>query len=78
MRRYFLEYMEKLKEFNEFAIENESEIASYYKIRIELDNLGQKFRTFITKPLYLIPFLQPGRLVKVNNLVLIIIYVLWL
>lgn len=60
-----LEYVEKQIEFNKFKIENEEEIAAYYNIRTQLDALGAQFRGFLTKPNYLIPFLQPGRLVKV-------------
>lgn len=47
-------------------IENEVQIANYYNIRQELESLGGQFRTYITKPQYLIPFLQPGRLLKVD------------
>lgn len=52
------------------AIEKEVEIANYYNIRQELESLGVVFRSYITKPQYLIPFLQPGRLVKVLSLLL--------
>ena len=44
-------------------------MASYYKIRQQLDNLSKELLSFIQKPQYLLPFLQPGRLVKVNQLV---------
>lgn len=49
-------------------VENEVQIANYYNIRQELESLGAQFRMYITKPQYLIPFLQPGRLVKVVDL----------
>lgn len=58
---------EKQKEFDDIHIPNEENIASYYQIRDQLDNLGKQFRTFITTPTYLVPFLQPGRLIKVQN-----------
>lgn len=61
----FAEHEEKLKEYESFEIENEGQIAAYYNIRQELDKLGKQFRSYIVKSQYLIPFLQPGRLVKV-------------
>ncbi|KAF2879988.1 hypothetical protein ILUMI_26176 [Ignelater luminosus] len=60
-------YQEKLNEFKNFSIENEEQIASYYNIRQELDALAVQFRSYITRSRYLIPFLQPGRLVKIKN-----------
>lgn len=63
----YKETQEKQKEFDEIHIPNEENIASYYQIRDQLDNLGKQFRTFITTPVYLVPFLQPGRLVKIQN-----------
>ncbi|KAI8438729.1 hypothetical protein MSG28_011142 [Choristoneura fumiferana] len=57
----------KQKEYNAVAIEQEDSIASYCNIRAQLDMLGSQFRGFITRPEYLKPFLQPGRLVKVKT-----------
>jgi len=50
---------------NAIEIANEDQVASYYKIRQQLDNLGKQLLSYIQKPQYLLPFLQPGRLVKV-------------
>lgn len=61
----FIDYEKKLHQYNSMHIQNEAEIANYYNIRQELESLGIQFRAHITKPQYLIPFLQPGRLVKV-------------
>ncbi|XP_026739472.1 exosome RNA helicase MTR4 [Trichoplusia ni] len=57
----------KQKEYDRLSIEDEHSIASYCSIRSQLDLLGAQFRSFITKPEYLKPFLQPGRLVKVKT-----------
>ncbi|CAB3240962.1 unnamed protein product [Arctia plantaginis] len=57
----------KQKEYDSLSIEHEHSIASYCSIRSQLDLLGAQFRSFITKPEYLKPFLQPGRLVKVKT-----------
>lgn len=55
------------KKVDEWKIPNETSIASYHHIREQLDTLGKQFRTWITKPQYLLPFLQPGRLVKIQT-----------
>lgn len=60
-------YEKLLQEFNNFTLKNEEDIASYYNIRKQLDLLGVQFRSYITKSQYLIPFLQPGRLVKIKT-----------
>lgn len=52
---------------NAIKIPNETNIATYYNIRDQLDNLGKQFRSFITTPTYLVPFLQPGRMIKVQK-----------
>lgn len=65
------ELYEKLKQkqqaYDMITIDQEHSIASYSNIRSELDFLGVQFRSFITRPEYLKPFLQPGRLVKVKT-----------
>ncbi|KAK9752493.1 DEAD/DEAH box helicase [Popillia japonica] len=60
-------YQTKLEDYNKTYIEKEDVIAVYYDIREELNTLGKEFRTYITKSEYLLPFLQPGRLVKIKN-----------
>lgn len=57
----------KQKEYNSVTVEQEHSIASYCNIRSQLDMLGSQFRSVITRPEYLKPFLQPGRLVKVKT-----------
>lgn len=57
----------KQKEVDALKITMESSIASYYHIRDQLDKLGKEFRSYITTPMYLNPFLQTGRLVKVQR-----------
>ncbi|KAF7277949.1 hypothetical protein GWI33_009065 [Rhynchophorus ferrugineus] len=63
----YKEYGDKLEELNKFEIQEEDQVASYYTIRQELEALGVQFRTYITKPQYLIPFMQPGRLLKIKT-----------
>jgi ATP-dependent RNA helicase DOB1 len=49
------------------VIEKEDLAMSYYKLRQQLDKLGSEMQKFIVKPKYILPFLQPGRLVKVES-----------
>lgn len=53
--------------YNTVNVERYDEISSYHDIREQLDRLSGEFRSFLTQPEYLVPFLQPGRLVKVRN-----------
>ncbi|CAK1602267.1 unnamed protein product [Parnassius mnemosyne] len=57
----------KQKKYDALTVDQEHSIASYCSIRSQLDLLGAQFRAFITRPEYLKPFLQPGRLVKVKT-----------
>jgi len=56
------------KKYNEMTIPHEEEIATYYKLRQQLDKLGKEMHQFIVMPKYCVPFLQPGRMVKVGYL----------
>ena len=48
-------------------IENESSITNYYKLRQQLYKLEKDMQHYITKPVFCVPFLQPGRVVRVEN-----------
>ena len=58
---------DKQKAIENFAIKDEASITSYHHIREQLDALGKKYHEFYTNPQYLVPFLQPGRMVKVKT-----------
>ncbi|KAM9516823.1 exosome RNA helicase MTR4 [Salvelinus alpinus] len=63
-----VEKMAKLEEmYNAIEIPNEESVVTYYKIRQQLAKLSKEIEEFIHKPKYCLPFLQPGRLVKVKN-----------
>ncbi|KAF7979355.1 hypothetical protein HWV62_42795 [Athelia sp. TMB] len=49
------------------VIPDESQVAEYYEYRQQLDQMAQDFRDVITHPNYCLPFLQPGRLLKVKH-----------
>lgn len=55
------------KEVDKCVIPMESSIATYYHIRDQLNKLEKEYRSFITTPLYLCPFLQTGRLIKIKQ-----------
>ncbi|VVC41817.1 Hypothetical protein CINCED_3A007924 [Cinara cedri] len=65
------ELVEKVKalsaEKTKIKIHNEFDIRSYFLIRQQLEDLAKRYRTFITKPNILIPFCNPGRLIKVKK-----------
>jgi len=48
------------------VIPDETLVSQYYDYRHQLDQLVADFREVITHPTYSLPFLQPGRLVKVK------------
>ena len=47
------------------TIDREEEIASYHKLRQQLHGLEKEMQRYLQKPQYILPFLQPGRLIKV-------------
>ncbi|EGI70163.1 Superkiller viralicidic activity 2-like 2 [Acromyrmex echinatior] len=53
--------------YNTVNVDRYDEISSYHDIREQLNRLSGEFQSFLTQPEYLVPFLQPGRLVKVKN-----------
>ncbi|ESN92780.1 hypothetical protein HELRODRAFT_96072 [Helobdella robusta] len=54
---------EELYKCMEFA--EEEKVASYYRIKRPLQKLNLEMISYMQKPQYILPFLQPGRLVKV-------------
>ncbi|GLB41080.1 putative DSHCT [Lyophyllum shimeji] len=48
------------------VIQDEKLVAEYYEYRQQLDQMAADFREVVTHPTYSLPFLQPGRLVKVK------------
>ena len=49
------------------VIPDEDNIADYYDLRQQLDILTKDLRDVLNHPTYALPFLQPGRLVKVKH-----------
>ncbi|XP_067622006.1 exosome RNA helicase MTR4 [Eurosta solidaginis] len=63
----YKQVQDKQNELENIKIIEEHSVASYHHIREQLDSYGKQFKRWITKPEYLVPFLQPGRLIKVQN-----------
>ena len=61
----FTEVKSSEEQYNKIVIPNEESVVIYYKIRQQLAKLGKEIEEYIHKPKYCLPFLQPGRLVKV-------------
>ncbi|KAM4809152.1 exosome RNA helicase MTR4 [Rhinophrynus dorsalis] len=55
------------EQYNSIQIPNEESVVTYYKIRQQLAKLGKEIEDYIHKPKYCLPYLQPGRLVKVKS-----------
>lgn len=54
------------EQYHSIEIPNEEGVVTYFKIRQQLAKLGKEIQEFTHKPKYCLPFLQPGRLVKVE------------
>ncbi|KAF7800107.1 hypothetical protein EIP86_011351 [Pleurotus ostreatoroseus] len=50
----------------EMVVPNEQLVTEYAVLRQQLDEMRASFRKTITQPIYILPFLQPGRLVKIK------------
>lgn len=53
-------------EKNKIIIKNEFDVRSYFLIRQQLEDLAKQYHSFIINPKNLVPFCNPGRLVKVS------------
>ncbi|PCH38886.1 antiviral helicase [Wolfiporia cocos MD-104 SS10] len=49
------------------VVPEEELVAEYYEYRQQLDQMSSDFKDVITHPTYSLPYLQPGRLVKVKH-----------
>jgi hypothetical protein len=61
-----LELQKEEKRRDAITIPDENIVATYYDYRQQLDRMAADFREVITHPNYSLPFLQPGRLIKVK------------
>lgn len=61
------EVEEATRVFEELIIPDEPTTSDYFNLRKQLNNLSKDFREIISHPNYSLPFLQPGRLVKIKH-----------
>lgn len=60
--------MKKLEEqYQDIRVPDEVKVMGYYKIKELIESMGRELQKIITKPIYIVPFLQPGRLIKVKH-----------
>ena len=48
------------------VIDSEESAMSYYCLRQQIAKLAKEMHRFIVRPKYLLPFLQPGRLIQAS------------
>jgi len=63
----FAELKAEQEEQNKIVIPEESLVAQYYEYRQQLDRMTADFKEVVTHPAYSLPFMRPGRLVKVKH-----------
>ena len=63
----FAELSKLEEEVSQIRVPNEEEVGSYHGLREQLKNLSLEFHSWLTRPQYLVPFLQAGRLIRVKT-----------
>ncbi|KAL0083768.1 rRNA-processing arch domain-containing protein [Phycomyces blakesleeanus] len=65
------QYEEELKkleiEKNSMVLERQEEVEDYYNLRSQIETYSRDVRDVINHPTYCLPFMQPGRLIKVKR-----------
>jgi ATP-dependent RNA helicase DOB1 len=60
--------LERLEEtLAEIVVPNEEAVAEYFHLKRQIETLEETLQVYRTKPVYCLPFLQPGRLVRVQE-----------
>ena len=54
------------QQYDSIKIENEEEVARYYKLKKNLERVQDQMAVMMNEPKYILRFLQPGRLVTVS------------
>ncbi|XP_063225219.1 exosome RNA helicase MTR4 [Bacillus rossius redtenbacheri] len=57
----------KQAEHDQIVVPKHDQVASYCNLQEQLCRLRKQVQSYITKPEFLVPFLQPGRMVKIVN-----------
>lgn len=61
------------QQYDSIKIENEEEVARYYKLKKKVEQVQDQMAVMINEPKYLLSYLQPGRLVTVRSKLLEVI-----
>ncbi len=62
----FTELQKLQSQFDKIKIDKEEKVALYYTLQSQISIVKEKIREFVITPMYLTPFLQLGRMVKVR------------
>ena len=55
------------QQYESIKIDNEDDVARYYKLKKKLELVQDQMAVMVNEPKYILPFLQPGRLVTVGS-----------
>lgn len=55
------------EQYDSMHVDNEDDVAAYFKVDQQLNKCKSELRDFIFKPQYVVPFLQAGRMIHVKN-----------
>ena len=61
------ELVELTEQRDNIHVDEEEDVAEYYNLRQQLDIHAKDLRDVLNHPTYALPFLQPGRLVRVKD-----------
>lgn len=68
LKKDFIELEKAEEQRDAIKLDKEEEILSYYEIRQQIDILAEGVREIMNDPTYSLPFMQPGRLVRIRYL----------
>jgi len=54
-------------DFKQLQFPQQESVGSYHRLRSQLDQFKEEMLSYIRRPQYILPFLQPGRCIKVTN-----------
>jgi hypothetical protein len=69
----YLELKSCEQQYEAMQIENEEDIACYYKLKKNLDHVQEQMSVMMNEPKHLLPFLQPGRLITVSSTIVSVV-----
>lgn len=62
------------EELAKIVVDESTGIDSYYQMKQQLDSLREEQWSIIQMPKYIVPFMQPGRLIRVRSFAIFIFF----